>query len=89
MTDRRDKQQAICDKLQKLGYAREKHIKLYGEDLHLVSNPVPEGDGFAVEGVTRASGDMRRVRIPLSLVHTLQKELAFEQATDIADGTVR
>lgn len=85
MTNRRDKGQAICDKLQKLGYARENNIKLYGEDLHLVSNPVPEGDGFAVEGVARTSGNLIRVRIPLSLLHTLKKELAFEQATDIAD----
>lgn len=89
MTNRSDKRQTICDKLQKLGYAREKRIKLYGEDLRLVSNPVPEGDGFAVEGVASISGNLRRVRIPLSLIHTLQKELAFEQATDIADGSVR
>lgn len=82
MTTRSDKRQAICDKLQKLGYARENHIKLYGEDLHLTSNPVPEGDGFAVEGVARPSGNVRRVRIPLTLVHTVTKELAFEQATE-------
>ena len=69
--------QAICERLQELGFAREKHIKLYGEELHLVSNPVPDGDGFAVEGISRNSGKIRRLRIPLSLVHTLRKELAF------------
>ena len=75
MTNRRDKGQAICEKLQKLGYAREKHIKLYGEELHLVSNPVPDGDGFSVEGIVRRSGKLKRLRIPLSLVHTVRKEI--------------
>lgn len=85
MTNRNDKRQEICDKLQKLGYAREKHIKLYGEDLDLISNPVPDGDGFAVECVARPSGDLRRVRIPLTLVYTVKRELAFEQVTKMAD----
>jgi hypothetical protein len=71
--------QAICDRLQELGFAREKHIKLYGEELCLVSNPVPDGDGFAVEGITRKSGNLKRMRIPLSLVHTLRKELASDK----------
>jgi hypothetical protein len=84
MTNRNDKRQAICDKLQKLGYAREKHIKLYGEDLDLVSNPVPDGDGFAVEGVTRTSGNLIRVRLPLTLIYTAQKEVAFKETAEIA-----
>ena len=76
MTNQNDGRQMICAKLQRLGYAREKHIKLYGEEFRLVSNPVPDGDGFAVEGVTCTSGNIRRMRIPLSLIYTLKKELA-------------
>ena len=79
MINRSDKGQAICDRLQKLGYAKENHIKLYGEELHLVSNPVPDGDGFAVEGIARASGARKRMRIPLSLVCTVRKELALSR----------
>ena len=75
MTNRTDKRKTICERLQELGFAREKHIKLYGEELHLVSNPVADGDGFAVEGIARSSGNMRRMRIPLSLVQTLRREL--------------
>jgi hypothetical protein len=69
-------QQIICARLQELGFAREKHIRLYGEEFELVSNPVPDGDGFAVEGLTSASNKVRRVGIPLTLVQTVQKELA-------------
>ena len=75
MKNPRGKRPTICERLQELGFAKERHIKLYGEELHLVSNPVPDGDGFAIEGITRRSGSVRRLRIPLSLVHTLRKEL--------------
>jgi len=85
MTNRNDRRQIICERLQELGYAREKHIRLYGEEFHLVSNPIPDGDGFAVEGITRKSGNIRRMRIPLSLVHTLRKELAVDTQPDLLD----
>ena len=85
MNNSSGEREAICERLQELGFARGKHIKLYGEELHLVSNPVPDGNGFAIEGITRRSGNIRQLRIPLSLVHTLRKELALDQHTDIAD----
>lgn len=79
MTIPQDAREILCAKLQRLGYAREQHIKLYGEEFRLVSNPVPDGDGFAVDGVSRTSGHIRRMRIPLSLIHTLRKELASDK----------
>ncbi len=79
MTNGNDRRQIICTRLQELGYAREKHIRLYGEEFQLVSNPVADGNGFAVEGVTRMSDHVRRVRIPLSLVSTVEKEFALEK----------
>lgn len=75
MTNRNDKHQTICIRLQQLGYKREKHIKLYGEEFHVISDPVPDGDGFVFEGTTLRSGNARVVRIPLSLVQTLSKEV--------------
>ena len=74
-----DERFTICDKLQRLGYEKEHDIKLYGEQFHLVSNPIPDGDGFAIEGVTRESAEVRRMRIPLSLVCTLKKELSLDE----------
>ena len=65
----------ICEKLRRMGYARERRIRLYGEEFDLVSNPVAEGDGFAVDGIARTSGDHRRIGVPLSLVVTLRQEL--------------
>jgi hypothetical protein len=74
-----DKLQSICKRLRELGYAQERDIKLYGEKFHLVSNPVPDGNGFVVEGTTRLSVTARRVRIPISLVQTVEQEFAFDK----------
>jgi hypothetical protein len=74
-----DKLQSICKRLRELGYAQERDIKLYGEEFHLVSNPVSDGNGFVVEGMTRFSVTARRVRIPISLVYTVEKEFAFDK----------
>ena len=77
--NRVDERYAICDKLQRLGYEKEHDIKLYGEKFHLVSNPIPDGDGFAIEAVTLESAEVRRMRIPISLVYTLKKELSLNE----------
>ena len=75
----------ICERLQELGFRREQYVKLYGEEFHLLSDPVPDGEGFAVEGTSRTSKAVRRVRIPLSLVHTVKKEFALDREPEMAD----
>ena len=76
-------QHILCERLKKLGYAREKRIRLYGEDLRLVSNPVPDGDGFAVDALTRQA-TVKRLRIPLPVVHVLKRELVVEETVQAA-----
>lgn len=64
----------ICERLRKMGFAQERQIRLYGEEFYLVSNPVPDGLGFAVEGIARRSGAHRRIGVPMSLVVTIRQE---------------
>jgi hypothetical protein len=84
MTKKSERQLVICQRLRELGYARERHVRLYGEEFHLVSDPISDGDGFAVEGIARSSGRSRYIRIPLSVVHTLRQELTFDAGPNIA-----
>jgi hypothetical protein len=79
-----DRQFVICEKLRKLGYARESCIRLYGEEFLLVSDPIPDGDGFSVQGIARHSARARAIRIPLPVVHTLRQELTFDLQVKIA-----
>jgi hypothetical protein len=69
-----------------MGYAEERRIRLYGEEFRLVSNPVPDGDGFSVDGIARLSGDQRRIRVPLSLVVTIRREIeVLESKAELED----
>jgi len=83
MLNERDRRLQFCRKLQRLGYSAQQRIRLYGEEFDLVSNPIPEDNGFAVDGISRKSGNLRRVRIPLSVVHVVEHELCMceQQAT--------
>lgn len=76
VTEQKGRQIVICERLIELGYAPERHIRLYGEEFYLLSNPIPDGDGFSIDGVARSSGNHRRIRLPLSIVVTIQRQLA-------------
>ncbi|HTJ87252.1 MAG TPA: hypothetical protein VL349_08340 [Terriglobales bacterium] len=79
-----DKREVVCERLKKFGYASERRIRLYGEELHLVSNPVAEETGYSVLAVAVRSGNLRHLRIPLSVVGMLERELEREEAIELA-----
>jgi hypothetical protein len=66
----------LCERLKALGYAHRKRIKMYGEEFDLTSNPIADGNGFAIEAISRKSGDARMLRIPLSILQMISKDLA-------------
>jgi hypothetical protein len=78
-----DKQAVICERLKKLGYVSDRHIRLYGEDLQLVSNPVAEETGYSVLALVVGTGNLRHLRIPLSAVCILEREFEREQAAQL------
>ena len=65
----------ICERLKKLGFARENRVKLYGQEFVLTSDPIVEHEVIFVDAIEGKSQERRRVRIPLSIV-----KLATEQA---------
>lgn len=79
-----DRQRVICERLKKFGYASERRIRLYGEDLHLVSNPMADEGGYSVLALVVRSGNLKHAKIPLTLVSTLERELERELERDQA-----
>jgi len=49
---------------------------MYGEEFDLTSNPIPDENGFAIEAISRKSGVARKLRIPLSVLQMITKDLA-------------
>jgi len=75
------KDSEVGERLKALGYAHPNRIRMYGEEFDLTSNPIPEGNGFAIEAISRKSGLARRLRIPLSILQIITKDLAASTAS--------
>ena len=70
----------ICERLKTLGYEHKNRIRMYGEEFDLISNPISDEQGFAIEAVSRKTGHTRKVRIPLSIVQMITKEATLRRA---------
>lgn len=57
-----------CRKLISLGYGRLNRVRLYGQELQLVSDPFPQEDGIAIEVVGRNESTSRTLKLPLSVL---------------------
>ncbi len=70
----------ICERLKTLGYEHKNRIRMYGEEFDLISNPLSDEQGFAIEAVSRKTGDARKLRIPLSVVQMIAKDTVPRRA---------
>jgi hypothetical protein len=57
-----------CRKLISLGYARSNNVRLYGQEMKLVSDPFPAEGGIAVEVIGADGSSSRRIKLPLSIL---------------------
>src|SRR6266705_5650682 len=57
-----------CRKLISLGYSCSNRVRLYGQELQLVSDPFPNEDGIAIEVVGQNEATSRTLKLPLSIL---------------------
>ncbi len=57
-----------CIRIKDLGYGTSRHIRLYGEQLEIVSDPIPDGNGVSVQVTSAAEPTKRTLRLPTSLL---------------------
>jgi hypothetical protein len=59
----------LCETIKRLGYAQNNQVRLYGKVFDLVSDPVSVAENLVfVDALDRQSGQVRRVRIPPTIV---------------------
>jgi hypothetical protein len=69
------KDRETCLKLISLGYARTNRVRLYGQEVELVSDPFPHREGgIAVEVAESKQSASRTVKLPLSVVQVATKK---------------
>ena len=65
----RNQPDTLCETIKRLGYAQNNQVRLNGEVFDLVSDPVSVGENFVfVDALERKSGQVKRVRIPPTIV---------------------
>ena len=66
----------ICAGVKKLGFAAFEHIRLYGEEFELVSDPFPDSEGIAVRVKTKKDSRHRVVQLPTTVLQTVRSRKA-------------
>jgi len=66
----------ICDQVKHLGYGVSGHVRLYGEEFEVVSDPFPEDDGIAVRVRSKSSSIVRVLQLPATVVQSVKGRAA-------------
>ena len=62
----------ICARVKRLGYGTGQRVRLYGEELEVISDPFPEAGGFAVKVKTKQAETLRVVQIPATVLQSVK-----------------
>jgi hypothetical protein len=66
--------QETCRRLMKLGYARSKRVRIYGQEVEILSDPFPDDEGrIAVEVAAKQNVKSRTIKLPLSVVEVAKQ----------------
>jgi hypothetical protein len=64
----------ICDRLRNMGYAQSKRIRIYGQEFEVISNPFPQGDGIAVQAMSKKETHARILPLPLPVLQMVTRK---------------
>jgi hypothetical protein len=62
----------ICASVKRLGYAAKAHVRLYGEEFEVISDPFPDADGIALNVKTKKDSTVRVVRLPAIVLQSVK-----------------
>jgi hypothetical protein len=60
----------ICARVKHLGYTTAGRVRLYGEELEVVSEPFADAGGIAVQVKSRKNPNVRVLRLPTMVVQS-------------------
>jgi hypothetical protein len=63
----------MCAHVKHLGYSTSRHVRLYGEDFEVVSDPFAEADGIAVQVTTKKDSKIRVLQIPATVLQSAKR----------------
>jgi hypothetical protein len=66
----------ICANAKRLGYSASSHVRLYGEDFDLISDPFPEAGGIAVQVKAKKDSRIRVLLLPETILQSVRRQPA-------------
>jgi len=71
------KQDSLLLRLKRLGFAQQNQMRLYGQEFQLLGDPIIVRDHLVfVDAIEKKSGQIKRVRIPLTILNMANEETA-------------
>jgi hypothetical protein len=62
----------MCAHVKHLGYASSAHVRLYGEDFEVMSDPFSEAGGIAIQVRTRNDSVIRVLQLPATVLQSVR-----------------
>jgi hypothetical protein len=59
-----------CARIRHFGYAASRHIRIYGEEFELLSDPFPEANRIAIRAKAIRDSSFRILRLPMTIVQS-------------------
>lgn len=66
----------ICAHVKHLGYGSSAHVRLYGEEFELLSDPFSDAGGIAVRVRTKGDPRVRVLRLPVTVIQSARGRVA-------------
>jgi hypothetical protein len=63
-----DSAEEACARIKHLGYVASRHIRIYGEEFELLSDPFPDADRIGIRAKAKGDSRVRTLRLPLTIV---------------------
>ena len=63
-----------CARIKQLGYVASRHVRIYGEEFELMSDPFPQADQIAIRAQAKSDSRVRILRLPVSIVQGGRKQ---------------
>jgi len=63
-----------CARIKQLGYVASRHVRIYGEEFELLSDPFPQADQIAIRAKAKSDSRVRILRLPVSIVQGGRKQ---------------
>ena len=66
----------MCNSVKTLGYGAGQHIRLYGQEFEVLSDPFAEAGGIAVSVKNRKGSEVQVLQLPATVLQTVRGRVA-------------